>query len=326
MIRRLFCHEGSSFDPYRNLAVEEHLLRTVPEDGCILYLWQNENTVVIGQNQNAWKECRTALLEQEGGKLARRLSGGGAVFHDLGNLNFTFLVPSDCYDLERQLRVIREACAALGVETETSGRNDVLAGGRKFSGNAFYHSQGKSYHHGTLLISADMQKMGRYLNPSRAKLEAKGVASVRARVVNLRELQPDITVPAMRQAMLRAFEHVYGARAERIAEEALDEDFLRAQTARNGSWEWLYGRRVPFTFSCEQRFPWGIVQLELSVQSGVVTDAACYSDSMQVEPFGRLSRALVGARFTQNDLCARVRAAAPELSEDICAMILRQDL
>ena len=168
MIQQLKLYEGQSFDPQLNLAVEEYLLQTVEPDCCILYLWQNQNTVVIGRNQNAWKECRTTLLEEEGGHLARRLSGGGAVFHDLGNLNFTFLVPTDCYDLEKQLSVIQLACRSFGIEAVRSGRNDILAEGRKFSGNAFYQSGGRSYHHGTLLVDVDMTRMSRYLNPSKA--------------------------------------------------------------------------------------------------------------------------------------------------------------
>ena len=208
MIQQLKLYEGQSFDPHYNLAVEEYLLQTVEPDCCILYLWQNQNTVVIGRNQNAWKECRTTLLEEEGGHLARRLSGGGAVFHDLGNLNFTFLVPTDCYDLEKQLSVIQLACRSFGIESERSGRNDILAGGRKFSGNAFYRSGDRSYHHGTLLVDVDMARMSRYLNPSKAKLEAKGVDSVRSRVVNLKELASEMTTDRLKEEMANAFQQV----------------------------------------------------------------------------------------------------------------------
>ena len=138
MIDKLKLYRGQSFDPFFNLAVEEYLLQNTDEGCCTLYLWQNQNTVVIGRNQNAFKECRTTLLEDEGGKLARRLSGGGAVFHDLGNLNFTFLVPTADYDLDKQLKVIELACEKLGVKVERSGRNDILEDGPKFTGNAFY--------------------------------------------------------------------------------------------------------------------------------------------------------------------------------------------
>ena len=194
MINKIKLYESNSLDPYLNLATEQHLMETVEEDACILFLWQNQNTVVIGKNQNAWKECRTTLLNEEGGVLARRLSGGGAVFHDLGNLNFTFLVPQAEYDLDRQFTVIKEAVNMLGLNTERSGRNDVLAEGRKFSGNAFYKNGKQAYHHGTLLVDVDMDKLGRYLNPSKAKLQAKGVDSVRSRVVNLKELNSQITI------------------------------------------------------------------------------------------------------------------------------------
>ena len=141
MINKLYIYESTGVDPYENIATEKYLLENVQAGSCILYLWQNKNTVVIGRNQNAWAECRTSLLEQEGGKLARRLSGGGAVYHDLGNLNFTFLTCEDEHNIDRQLSVIQEACKRLGIETEKSGRNDLLASGHKFSGNAFYHAK-----------------------------------------------------------------------------------------------------------------------------------------------------------------------------------------
>ena len=126
MIDKIYIYESSCVDPYENIAAEKYLLENVPENGCILYLWQNKNTVVIGRNQNAWAECRTSLLESEGGKLARRLSGGGAVYHDLGNLNFTFLVGSSDYNLDKQLSVIQTACGYAGITAEKSGRNTFI--------------------------------------------------------------------------------------------------------------------------------------------------------------------------------------------------------
>lgn len=141
MVTKLTYIESDQVNPYKNLAVEEYLLLHCEDKECILYLWQNQNTVVIGRNQNAWKECKVTKLEEENGHLARRLSGGGAVYHDLGNLNFTFLVNKDEYSLEKQLQVIINAMGRLGLKAEKSGRNDILIDGKKFSGNAFYEQE-----------------------------------------------------------------------------------------------------------------------------------------------------------------------------------------
>ena len=326
MIRQLKLYRGRGFDPYDNLAVEQHLLETVEDGCCILYLWQNQNTVVIGRNQNAWKECRTTQLQEDGGHLARRLSGGGAVFHDLGNLNFTFLVHDQDYDLDRQLAVIAEACSCLGVETERSGRNDLLSAGRKFSGSAFYHNMGRSYHHGTLLVNVDMDKLSRYLNPSPAKLRAKGVDSVRSRVVNLTELQPDLTVEALAEQLPPAFSRVYGLPVETMTTGDLDRAAVDALAERNRSWDWLYGRRMPFQFSCEDRFPWGELRLELQVDRGVVCRAAVYTDAMDWSLGQKLETALTGCRFTAADLCRRLSACDFAEREDVIALLKRQDV
>ena len=309
MIQKIALYESASYDPYYNLAVEQHLLESVDEDSCILYLWQNAHTVVIGRNQNAWKECRTSLLEQEGGHLARRLSGGGAVFHDLGNLNFTFLVPQADYDLDRQFSVIQEAARSFGIPAKKSGRNDVLADGRKFSGNAFYRNGTQAYHHGTLLVDVDMQHMSRYLNPSKAKLQSKGVDSVRSRVVNLRELNPDITIPSLKAAMAEAFAKVYSLPLEQLPEEALNKPHIDSLRQRNGSWEWLYGQKIPFTFEWEDRFPWGSVQVALQVENGIVRQAKVYSDAMDWSLASKLEQSLTGCRFTREALREGIAAA-----------------
>ncbi|MDR2776191.1 MAG: lipoate--protein ligase, partial [Tannerella sp.] len=197
-------------NPYKNIALEEYLLWNVEKDECILYLWQNRHTVVIGINQNPWKEAHVKELEQDGGFLARRMSGGGAVFHDLGNLNFTFLVREGKYDVVRQLDVIIHAVAKFGIYAVRSGRNDILTDGKKFSGNAFFNSRGYCYHHGTLLLNVDMSDLSRYLNVSHTKLQSKGVDSVRSRVINLKDLAPDIAVESLQTALIEAFGEVYG--------------------------------------------------------------------------------------------------------------------
>ena len=214
MVNKLTYIESEQYNPYKNLAVEEYLFFHCQKEECILYLWQNQHTVVIGRNQNAWAECLTEKLENEGGYLARRLSGGGAVYHDLGNLNFTFLVNKENYNVDRQLEVIQKAVAKFGVCTEKSGRNDILINGRKFSGNAFYKEGSRCYHHGTIMLDVKLDEMSKYLTVSKEKLQSKGVNSVKSRVVNIKELVPDITVDRMKEALREAFEEVYGGQAK----------------------------------------------------------------------------------------------------------------
>ena len=328
MISKIAFFEATGTDPHYNIATEKYLLEHVEEGQCILYLWQNKNTVVIGRNQNAWAECRTTLLEQEGGKLARRLSGGGAVFHDLGNLNFTFLMHDEDYDLERQFEVIRVACGNLGIDVEKSGRNDLLADGKKFSGNAFYHSHGHAYHHGTLLVDADMEKLSRYLTPPKAKLEAKGVSSVRSRVTNLKELCPVLTISMLTEQMKNAFETVYGIAAETIRLDGQALADIQKSTAELADWQWCYGPRLPFTFACAERFPWGSIRLQLQVESGRIAAANVYSDAMEWELADTVSQALTGCRFTVSDMQAMIKAAlhSGDICNDICQLLTRQDI
>lgn len=324
MIDRISVYESFVVNPYENLATEKYLLDSVRPGQCILYLWQNQNTVVIGKNQNPWVECRTTLLQEEGGLLARRLSGGGAVFHDLGNLNFTFLVSQEDYDLEKQLEVIRCACAFAGIRAEKSGRNDLLAEGQKFSGNAFYQAKGKAYHHGTLLIDVDMGKLSRYLSPPKAKLEAKGISSVRSRVVNLRELSAELTCDKMRTLMKRAFAQVYCLEPE--TQIIPNGDSIQALAEEYGSWEYVYGTPLPFTFQCEQKFSWGYVLIQLEVKNGVVLGARVYSDAMDWHLPVQAEQALTNCRFTLPDLQKALGESLSDKSaaQDLCDFLAQQ--
>lgn len=328
MIRNLYYYLGREHDPHRNLALEEYLTATVPEETCILYLWQNAHTVVIGRNQNAWQECRTALLQQEGGVLARRLSGGGAVYHDLGNLNFTFSLRAEDYDLRRQQTVLLEACRSLGVEAELSGRNDILADGRKFSGNSFYSHAGRAFHNGTLLLNVDMENLGRYLNPSQVKLESKGVASVRSRVVNLTQLVPSLTKDDMEQALVRAFGRVYGLTPQPLRAEDFDRAALEAGYQRFHSDGWTYGEKIPFTASFATRFDWGEITLQLRVEGGKVREAAVYTDALDESFAHPLAESLRDRPFTAAGLCAAVEETptCAAVAGDLCRFLRQQDI
>lgn len=295
MINKLKFYISDNVNPYLNLAQEKFLFDTVDNETVVLYLWQNQNTVVIGKNQNAFSECRTELLSEEGGKLARRLSGGGAVFHDLGNLNFTFISSTENLDVSKHMQVIREACRLAGIETELSGRNDILADGKKFSGNAFYNSKGHSYHHGTILINADMEKLGRYLTPPRAKLETKGIKSVKSRVVNLSELSSNLTCNTMKKHLLSAAEKVFGLKAEAFGE--IGSEMIAAYADYFGDREFIYGSPIAFNVSCEGKLPFGNAELKICVKNACITELGFYTDALDSDISGTVKKALVSLPF-----------------------------
>lgn len=328
MIDSFYVYRSFSTDPFENLAREQVLLEQGPPCGVILYLWQNEKTVVIGRNQNAFKECRVSLLEEEGGRLARRLSGGGAVFHDTGNLNFTFLLPQADFDIQRQMDVICRACRSFGINAEISGRNDMEVNGQKFSGSAFYKNGERAYHHGTLLLNADMNLMGRYLHPSAAKLKAKGVESVRARVVNLCTIAPSLTRDDLCRALIRSAEGVYGFSAMELLFTSEMEKETRRLTAHYASDGWRFGSNTPATFFCEERFNWGTVTLEFRVEHGIIAHAAVFTDAMDWTLAATLQSALEGRKFLLTDIQNGLELTPLEqtVRNDLLQMFAKQEI
>lgn len=331
MIHKTLICATENLIPYRNLALEEYLMDTVPEGTCILYLWQNQNTVVIGRNQNCWKECRVKELERDGGHLVRRLSGGGAVFHDLGNLNFTFLVRKEDYDISRQLDVILRAVSTCGIRAEKSGRNDITVDGRKFSGNAFYFSGESAYHHGTILIQVDKEKAAKYLNVSAEKIRSKGVDSVRSRIANLSEFCPDLTVDRMKRELAKACGQVYGTAPEILSSADIDRECVESLRRKFSDPDWIYGRRIPFSFECSRRFGWGGVDLGFQVQNGVISAVQVNSDAMDEELIRRIPPCLTGCAFSSKAAAVRLhREFASESAErkqyvsDIEQMLIEQ--
>jgi len=318
---------GDSYNPWHNLAVEELLFDRIGPDECLFYLWQNKNTVVIGRHQNAWKECRTKLLEDEDGRLARRSSGGGAVFHDLGNLNFTFILPREKYDVHRQLGVIRRAVAEYGIETEFTGRNDLVTSesGAKFSGNAFRFTNEKGMHHGTIMVNVDMEKLGRYLAPGKDKLKAKGIESVRSRVCNLKSQNPEITIEGLIESLKRAFIEEYGPCEEMSMEELQGKD-LNCLEEKYTSWDFRMGKALPFDVTLETRFAWGGVTMELSLKEGAIRHAQVYSDAMDEALIEKIAPALFGIRYTNEALSRAIRGLENSQADELADWLMSHEL
>lgn len=234
-----FIVEAEGFDVHRNQAMEEFLLRRLNAGDCGLYLWRNARTVICGRNQSARRECAVEALAADGGKVAKRLSGGGAVYHDLGNLNFSFFADEKEYDIPRQLGVVAKALAAFGIRAEKTGRNDLAVDGRKFSGNAFLKQGFRRLHHGTIMLEVDAEALAKYLTPAPVKLARNGVASVVSRTVNLRSLNPSLTVEALAEALKRIYAEEYGARPH-AAFTPEDRAEMARLEARFASAEWLF--------------------------------------------------------------------------------------
>lgn len=207
---KLKVYISGSFNPYRNLATEEYLCNVLDGCGGILYLWINADTVVIGRHQNAYTECDLAAAERDNVFVARRKTGGGTVFHDKCNLNFSFITPAGTDSRAKNFSVIISALASYGLECRVSGRNDILCGDKKFSGNAFFNGKDFCLHHGTVMLDVDTAKIKKYLTPPAAKLAKRGLGSVESRVVNLRSLCEEITSEGLKIRLAEAFAGIYG--------------------------------------------------------------------------------------------------------------------
>ena len=293
-------------DPYVNLAAEEYLTMNAEEGVMTLFLWQNAHTVVIGRNQNPWRECDVESIKRDGISLARRMSGGGAVYHDMGNLNFTFIARDGLFDISKQTDVILHACRLLGINASKTGRNDLTVSERKFSGHAYFSSGGYNYHHGTIMMDVRGDDLSKYLNVSEAKLKSKGVASVRSRVTNLRDHldEPlrsagiEELIASMQDAMVKAAAREYGCEPEEEALPEIPEELLD----KYASEEWRLGTKIPFTRMIEHRFEWGGVEIQLAMRGEYIESCRIYSDSLETEVFGTVEDLVTGCRYDSGEI------------------------
>jgi lipoate-protein ligase A len=242
---------SETLDPFWNLAAESVLLDLVESWGPILLLWRGARSVVIGKNQNPWQEVNLSALARDEGLLARRVTGGGAVFHDEGNLNYSYFCNRNEYDFHRVLQWVRDALASLGIEAEPYGKNGLGVGGRKMSGTAFCFRKNAVLHHGTLLIESDLDAMSEALSPGANSIETHAVASVPADVGNLREIQKSLTLIGVRESLIRTFASVHQGQEERLTVDDLEPEVMDAAHLKFLSWEWRFGRTPGFRFRVE---------------------------------------------------------------------------
>lgn len=256
-----------------------------------LFLWRNNPVVVIGRHQNPYRECHLNRLEEDGVVLARRESGGGAVYQDLGNTNFTFYHDHQASTKEDNNSII---CKAIhdryDLDIQPKGRNDLVVNDKKVSGAAYRLLTPKFLHHGTLLRDVQMERLQNYLNPDKAKLESKGVQSVQARVLNMKELNPDITHEGLCESIVDSFlahfcdrlgESKENCRIEYVDEEGLQgKEGFQASYDKYKDWDWRYGRSPEFTYHVENRFSWGNLDIHFNSKSGVIRSISIFSDSL----------------------------------------------
>lgn len=300
---------GNQYNPHLNLAVESSLLDEGDDNVVTMFLWKNQQTVVYGYNQNPFTECNVELLLSEGGFAARRRTGGGAVYHDLGNLNFSFVANKKHYDVAKQMRVIQKALEIFGLKTEVSGRNDILFDGRKFSGNAFGIYKDRRLHHGTILIKTDGEKLAKYLKVNPAKLQKHGVKSVASRIINLSEVA-DITSDSIIPYLAKAFEEVYEARAEVIDFNDLLTDKVLKTRDLFASDEYLFGKWRNFHAKKSAQFAWGLVELDMQIneEKGIIESVSIASDGLEPDLIDETEQLLIGASikkapdFGQNEV------------------------
>jgi len=307
MERNFICISSVS-DPYENIGADEWFLDHVGEEDLVLYFYRNDPSVIIGKNQNPWVECDLAKMESDGVSLVRRVSGGGAVFHDSGNLNFSFIAGKQRYDLAKQMSVILKAVQSLGISCEFSGRNDLISGGKKFSGNAFAARKENRLHHGTLLISSDLDRLRQYLTPDEKKIRSKGIASVRSRVCNLCEQIPDLEAKSVRGAISKQFEKTYGYFGE-WQFHAGEREEVRRYREKHASSQWYLGETPKFDLEWEDRFSWGGIRLLLSFRKGVISSVSAFSDAMDPEICEKIQQCLLGLPFHQEKIATALAAS-----------------
>lgn len=307
--------ESSVTEPGWNLALEEYLTEKIPKGKNCLFLWQNDKTVVIGKNQDTLGEINADYVREHHIRVRRRLSGGGAVYHDLGNLNYTMIgdAPENGgISFEKFCAPVVAAIRSFGVEASLSGRNDILVNGTKISGNAQYYRNGRVIHHGTILFDSDLDVLSMALNVDRSKFRGKGIASVKSRVTNLRNHLPEnVRLTDLRQRLLDCI--MEQETLERMELTPEDRQAVHLLQQRYDSWDWNYGYSPSFQRSEKSWFPnCGTVQVDYEMERGILTRIRIQGDFFGERDAAELERLLTGCKGCRAEILHRLREIQPD--------------
>src|SRR5699024_6564844 len=280
----IFIDNQDITDPKTNLALEEYCIRNLPNGEDYLLFYINKPSIIIGRNQNTLEEINTDYVDENGITVVRRLPGGGAVYHDEGNLNFSFITQDDgesFHNFAKFTQPVVEALNKLGVPAELQGRNDLVADGRKISGNAQFSTKGRMFSHGTLMLDSEIEHVVAALNVNKAKITSKGIKSIRSRVANISEfLDEKITMETFKEMILKYIfdvEDVKDVPRYELSDEDWD-NIREISEERYNNWNWNFGKSPSFNIQQSHKFDSGLVDVRLDVKKGIIENCKIYGD------------------------------------------------
>lgn len=295
-------------DPYFNMAVEEYIIENFDSKYDYFILWQNTPSVLIGKNQNTLAEVNMDYVKKNDIKIVRRLSGGGAIYEDMGNVNFTYIVDyrkEYVNSMKRFAGAIIKALKMIGIEAEFSGRNDILVDGKKISGNAQYVTKDRILHHGTLLFNSDLSVMPKVLNVKPSKISSKGIKSVRSRVTNIKDHlnNKDMTLDQFKELIIRNISDVENKpiREYKFTKQDLD-TIKRLRDEKYSTWEWNFGKSPKFSIQNSQRFDGGELGVSLDVRKGTIKNIEFFGDFMSMKDIKDIEDSLKGIQYRKRDI------------------------
>ncbi|MED0671193.1 lipoate--protein ligase [Aneurinibacillus aneurinilyticus] len=302
---------NQSTDPRYNLALEEYTLKHLDPEESYVILWQNEPSIIIGRNQNTVEQINSEAVKKYGVHVVRRMTGGGAVYHDLGNLNFTYVMRDEegGINFRKFTEPVIRALRKFGVSAEFNSRNDLAIEGKKFSGNAQFVHKGKVLHHGTILFDSDLDRVQEVLKVKENKFKSKGVQSVRSRVTNISEyLVKKSTIEEFKELLLHyLFEEAGAPMEEYVLTDADKSAIQKMMDERYSKWEWNYGSSPSFDMRKSERFTCGEVEVGVNVKKGRIEACKIYGDFFGSEDVAEIEKKLTGLRYDEDEIRTALR-------------------